>query len=253
MLEGLNKVDWETVRHFNGPATDVPKLLLDLLSEDRKTQSRAIHDLFGTIWYHGRVYEATAPIVPFLYEILENPSCFERFSIVWLLAAIAHRGSYPPAPHPENKSEVDKETLWAKNAHGAVRQGVKTILGLLDDKDKDLRLPVILLLVALPEEAEQIKPILLSVLVAEENDEARAGLGLALALLGDFHLEAFQCKNTKLPMVLIETLARACLQDEGMRVSAYQTIEACFLATMEKKDHDWLIDEKTLLNPTNLN
>ena len=142
--------------------------------------------------------------------------------------------------------------LWAKNAHGAVRQGVKTILGLLDDKDKDLRLPVILLLAALPEEAEQIKPALLSVLAAEENNEARAGLGLALALLGDFHLEAFQRENTKLPLVLMETLARACIQDEGMRVSAYQTIEACFLATMEKKDQDWLMDEKTLLNP-NLN
>jgi hypothetical protein len=252
MLEGLNKVDWESVRHSNGPAADVPKLLLDLLSKDRKAQSRAIHDLFGTIWYHGRVYEATAPVVPFLYEILENPACFERFSIVWLLGAIANRGSYSLAHNSENKNEEEKEMLWAKNAHGAVRQGVKTILGLLDDKDKDLRLPVILLLAALPEEAEQIKPALLSVLAAEENNEARAGLGLALALLGDFHLEAFQRENTKLPLVLMETLARACIQDEGMRVSAYQTIEACFLATMEKKDQDWLMDEKTLLNP-NLN
>jgi hypothetical protein len=37
-----------------------------------------------------------------------------------------------------------------------------------------------------------------------------------------------------------------------MRASAFQTIEECFLATMEKKDLDWLMDEKTLLNP-NLN
>jgi hypothetical protein len=250
MLEGLNKVDWGSTRHFNGPAADVPKLLQDLLSEDRKAQSRAIHDLFGTIWYHGRVYEATAQVVPFLYEILENPACFERFSIVWLLGAIANRGSYLPVHHPENKSESEKETLWAKNAHNAVRQGVKTILGLLDNRD--LRLPVILLLAALPEEAGQIKPALLSVLDAEENDEARAGLGLALALLGDFHREAFQCKNTKLPLVLMETLAKACIRDEGMRASAFQTIEECFLATMEKKDLDWLMDEKTLLNP-NLN
>src|SRR5665213_2473125 len=249
MLEGLNKVDWKNVRHFNGPATDVPKLLIDLLSKDKKAQSSAIHELFGNIWHHGRVYEATALAVPFLYEILENPSCSERFSIVWLLGAIAH-GSSPHQGHPPEKNE---ELIWAKNAHNAVRQGVKTILGLLNDKDKDLRLPVILLLASLPEEAGQIKPILSSMLSMEKNAETRAGLGLALALLGDFHLEAFRSEYTKLPLVLMEALAKACLQDEGKRSSAYQTIEECFLATMEKKDKDWLFDEKKILDSTNPN
>jgi len=250
MLEGLNKVDWQNVRHRNGPADNVPKLLQDLLSNDKKTQSSAILQLFNNIWHHGTVYEATALAVPFLYEILESPFCFERFSIVWLLGAIANGSSEHQAQHPEKE---DKELIWAKNAHIAVRQGVKTILGLLDEKDKDLRLPVVLLLASLPEEAAQIKPILSSILSIEKNTEVRAGLGLALALLGDFHLEAFRSHDTKLPLVLFETLAKACLQDEAMRASAYQTIEECFLATMEQKDKDWLFDEKTLLEPTHLN
>src|ERR1039457_2247182 len=114
---------------------------------------------------------------------------------------------------------------WVKNAHGAVQQGIKTVLGLLGEKDKDLRLPVVLLLASLPEEAAQITPILSSMLSTEKNVETRAGLGLALALLGDFHFEAFRSENTKLPLLLIETLAKACFQDKGMKVSALQMIE----------------------------
>jgi hypothetical protein len=253
MLEGINKVDWQNLRHFNGRADNIPKLLQDLLSNDKKTQSSAILQLFDNIWHHGTVYEATAQVVPFLYEILESPSCSERFSIVWLLGVIAKGSSERQVNHSGKKDELEQDLIWAKNAHIAVRQEVKTILGLLDEKDKDLRLPVVLLLASLPEEAGQIKPILSSILSIEKNTEVRAGLGLALALLEDFHLEAFRSEDTKLPLILFETLAKACMQDEGMRVSAFQTIEECFLATMEQKDKDWLFEEKTLLETTHLN
>ncbi len=246
MLEGLNEVDWKNVRHRNGPADNIPKLLLDLLSKDKKIQSSAILELFDTIWHHGTVYEATAPTVPFLYEVLKNPACFERFSVVWLLFVIANGHSVYPNDPPE-KNRTEKGSIWANNAHGAVRQGVKTILGLLEDKDKDLRLPVVLLLASLPEEAGQIKPRLHSLLSTEESEEVRAGLGLALALLGDLHPEAFQTKNQKLPLTLLVVLAKACAEKNEMRASAYQAIEHCFLSTMEQKDKDWLSDEKILL------
>ena len=253
MLDGLDKINWGSVQHCNGPAHDVPKLLRDLISKDKKNQSAAILELFGNIWNHGTIYEATAPAVPFLYEILENPSCFERFSVLWLLGAIANGSSYHQVHHPGQKTEVEREMIWVKNAHRAVQQGVKTVLGLLDEKDKDLRFPVVLLLASLPEEAAQIIPALSSILSAEKNAEARAGLGLALALLGDFHLEAFRSENTKLPLALIEALAKACMQDKGMMVSARQAIEECLLATVGQEDQDWLRDEKNILDPAILN
>ena len=253
MLKGLDEIDWASVRHFNGPATDVPKLLRDLISTDKKTQSLAIHQLFGTIWRHGKVYPATAKAVPFLYEILGNPACSERFSILWLLGAIAKAISPAQVSTSESKNGVEPETLWAKNAHGAVRQGVETVLDLLGEADKDLRLPAILLLASFPEDAARITPVLSSVLLNEKNAEARAGLGLALALLGDFHFEAFRSENKKLPLVLIETLAKACAQDEGMRATAHQTIQDCLLVTVSQEDQDWLRDEKELLDSINLN
>jgi hypothetical protein len=252
MLEDLDKIDWQSIRHCRGPARDVPKLLRDLLSKNKKAQSRSILELFGNIWHHGRVYEATAAAVPFLYEILENPDCSERFSVLWLLGNIANGVSYYQAHAPEKNNEETKEIIWAKNAHDAVRQGVKTILGLLDDKNKDLRLPVVLLLASLREEAAQITPVLSSILLTEKNPETRAALGLALASLGDFHVEAFQSENTKLSMRLIETLGRACMKDEGMKISVYQTIEECLLATVVQEDKDWLIDEKALLDSAGL-
>jgi hypothetical protein len=253
LLENLNKIDWGSVSHSNGPAYDVPKLLSDLVSNDRKAQSTAIHELFGNIWRHGTVYEATALAVPFLYEILESPSCFEKFSVLWLLGAIANGSSQHQAHHPEKKDEVEQEMIWVKNAHDAVQQGVKIILGLLGDKDKDLRLPVVLLLAALPEEAGQIKPVLSSVLSKEKNAETRAALGLVLALLGDFHFEAFRSENTKLSLSLIEVLAKECTQNKEMKASAHLTIEECLLATVGQEDRDWLTDEKELLNSTRLN
>ncbi len=253
MLESLDKIDWASVRHFNGPATDVPELLRDLLSLDKKKQSSAIHKLFGNIWRHGTVYEATAKAVPFLYDILENPACSERFSILWLLGAIANGNSSRQVPNAENKRDVEQEVIWAQNAHSAVRQGVKTVLGLLGEADKDLRLPAILLLASFPEDAAQITPVLSSVLLNEKNPEARAGLGLALALLGDFHFEAFHSENTKLPLVLIEALAKACMKDKGMKASVLQTIEDCLLATVGQGDKDWLRDEKELLDSISLN
>jgi hypothetical protein len=253
VLEGLDNIDWATVEHYKGPATDVPKLLRDLLSNEKKIQSIAIMELFGKIWRHGTVYEATSKVVPFLYEILENPSCSERFSVVWLLGAIANGRSYHQEHNPEKKDEVEKEMIWVKDARSAILKGVKTVLGLLGEKDKDLRLPVVLLLASLPEEAEQITPILSSMLSTEKNVEARAGLGLALALLGDFHFEAFRSENTKLPLVLIETIAKACFHDKGMKVSALQMIEECLLATVGQEDKDWLRNEKILLGPMILN
>jgi hypothetical protein len=252
MLEGLDKIDWQSIRHYHGPATDVPKLLRDLLSKNKKTQSRAILELFSNIWHHGRVFEATAAAVPFLYEILESPDCNEGFSVLWLLGDIANGISCYRAHAFEETNEEKSEMIWAINAHDAVRQGVKTILGLLDDDNKDLRLPVVLLLASLREEAVQITPVLSSVLLTEKNPEIRAALGLALASLGDFHLEAFQSENTKVSLRLIETLARACVKDEGMRTAVYQTIEECLLSTVGEEDKDWLIDEKALLDSTGL-
>lgn len=253
MFESLEKIDWESVRHSRGPAGGIPKLLRSLLSTDKKTQSAAILELFDTIWNHGAVYEATAEAVPFLYEISEIPACFERFSVLWLLNAVANGSSHHQIHHPEKTSEVERELIWVKKAREAVRRGMATAIALLGAEDKELLLPVVLLLSSLGEDAALITPALSSALSKEKRPETRAGFGLALALLGDFHLEAFHLEDTKLPLPDIAALALACVGDKGLKEECHQMIEECLLATAAQQDQDWLFNEKKLLDATRLN
>lgn len=51
MLEGLDKVDWESLTHAYGEATDVPPLLRSLSSADPMEREQAVSDLFGNIWH----------------------------------------------------------------------------------------------------------------------------------------------------------------------------------------------------------
>lgn len=51
MLEGLDTIDWASLTHGHGPATDVPGLLRSLLSEDRNVPLEAFAHLFETIWH----------------------------------------------------------------------------------------------------------------------------------------------------------------------------------------------------------
>lgn len=70
MLEGLDAIDWRSLRHAHGPAADVPRLLRSLASEDADPWMEAGADLYETIWHQGTVYTASAAAVPFLFELL---------------------------------------------------------------------------------------------------------------------------------------------------------------------------------------
>jgi hypothetical protein len=141
--------------------------------------------------------------------------------------------------------------IWSDNAHKAVRQGVESVLGLLNEKDKSLRLPALLLLAALPEEAAEIKPRLLSLLSDEKNPNIRAALGLVLALLGLYEMSAFDDEIKKTPVSLAKDMAKICLQNKKMTMFAYKTIEECFMETLEPQDRDWLRNERGLFDSLN--
>lgn len=89
MLEGLDAVDWASLTHAYGEATDVPGLLRSLLSSDPKVREDAVYELFGNIWHQGTVYSASVAAVPFLYELLTAPGAQGKPAIALLLASIA--------------------------------------------------------------------------------------------------------------------------------------------------------------------
>ena len=73
MLEGLDTIDWSSLTHAHGPATDVPELLRSLLSKDADVRLQACAELHEKIWHQGTVYSASAAVVPFLFDLLTHP------------------------------------------------------------------------------------------------------------------------------------------------------------------------------------
>src|SRR3954447_21021818 len=94
MLEGLDEIDWASLTHAHGVATDLPERLRSLLSEDPEVRMEAIAHLLGTIWHQGTVYPASAAAVPFLFELLGHPDVRDKGGIVNLLGCIADGRGY---------------------------------------------------------------------------------------------------------------------------------------------------------------
>ena len=89
MLEGLDTIDWSSLTHAHGPATDVPELLRSLLSEDPDVRLQAFAELHETIWHQGTVYPASAAAIPFLFELLTHPGVHDPGWAASLLGCIA--------------------------------------------------------------------------------------------------------------------------------------------------------------------
>lgn len=89
MLEGLDTIDWTSLTHAHGPATDVPELLRSLLSDDLDVRLQACADLHEKIWHQGTVYPASAVAIPFLFELLTHPGVHDPGWAASLLGCIA--------------------------------------------------------------------------------------------------------------------------------------------------------------------
>ena len=133
----LRAIDWSRLTHAYGSAADVPERIAQLLSHDEDERADAQNDfLFASIWHQGTVYEASAPAVPFLIEMIADPSVPDRATIVTALGLIAE----------------------ATSTRAAVRRGLPVYLALLDDPDRPLRAATMWVLAHFPEDAAVIAP-----------------------------------------------------------------------------------------------
>ena len=90
MPAGLDAIDWASIRHSQGMASNLPELLRSLMSDDPKARSDAIAGLHETIWHQGTVSPAAAAAaVPFLYDLLDSPGVRDKGGIVSLLGRMA--------------------------------------------------------------------------------------------------------------------------------------------------------------------
>ena len=78
MFDGLDQAPWHDHQHAYGPATDVPRDLRDLRSRKPKVRSKALGNLYGSIFHQGTRWRPSKLAVPFLVELLRDPSTPDR-------------------------------------------------------------------------------------------------------------------------------------------------------------------------------
>jgi hypothetical protein len=142
LLTDLDRVNWATVDHAYGPATDVPRQLRTLASGDETSRKAALWELWGNIWHQGTVYEATAYAVPFLARIARSADLDpeRRSQVVLILAKIANGTSYLEIHGPllgrSQDRGLDEEQRYVVAAHEAVAKefdGIATDLTHADE------------------------------------------------------------------------------------------------------------------------
>ena len=88
-LAVLYDVEWSTLHHAYGEASDFPILLTAAVSTDEDDREFALQLLHETIWHQGTIYQATAFAVPFIAELIKSPDITNHADFVYLLASIA--------------------------------------------------------------------------------------------------------------------------------------------------------------------
>lgn len=209
MLDGLDRVDWDRLTHAYGPAGDVPGRLRALTSPDPKARAEACEGLHATICHQGSRYRASAPAVPFLFEILESPGTADRVSLIRLLEGLAvgypewhvRRGFDPVEAHadadelgdpaaaraaePDDEEDEDapRIALWRRDAYEAVRDGLEIFQRLTRDPERAVRLAAVKPLSWFPDAAGRSACLVRETLDGPIDPEETANALLALGYL----------------------------------------------------------------------
>jgi hypothetical protein len=194
MLERLAEVEWQRLGHAYGEATDVPGQLQAIASRDPEAAEKAVDALFGNILHQGTVYEATAPAVPFLLELVIDPTVPFREHLLKLLAGIADGNSYLDVhadfldtldgeDEEEREAQLREELAWAAAAHSAVGDGSPALVTMLADDSPRIRAAVPYVLACFSERAAELIPLLQRHTDGERDAGAAASAVLAVAIL----------------------------------------------------------------------
>lgn len=85
----LDDVAWADLTHAYGSAVNVPDLIRGLASPDEEAARDALDELRGSILHQGGIESSTAPAVPFLVALAQQPAIHHRGNILWLVADMA--------------------------------------------------------------------------------------------------------------------------------------------------------------------
>jgi hypothetical protein len=215
MLEGLDRIDWERLTHAYGPSGEVPGWIRDLASDDVEVRRKALEGLHATICHQGSRYRASAPAVPFLFELLEAPNLPDQAPLIGLLVglAVGYAEWHVPlgfdpaqrfaeiealggpdeierirAAEPDEEEDFDpgRDALWQRDAYEAVIGRIATFHLLTRDAAADVRTAALKALAWFPEAAGASIPYVRDAFARDSGPKERANAILSLGILARY-------------------------------------------------------------------
>ncbi|MFD0745939.1 hypothetical protein ACFQ1L_31960 [Phytohabitans flavus] len=162
MLDGLDAVDWTALHGAYGPAGEVPDLLRALSGPDAEAAGKARRQIEGMACHQGTTYSVSAPVVPFLAELLVSGGTHHRGGLAWLLGQMA--------------AYNNQRTRHIAAVRAAVSAEVDRLLPLLGDPDPEVRAGVAFALSQCPKRKKASLPALRARLAVEDEPQAKARL-----------------------------------------------------------------------------
>jgi hypothetical protein len=198
MLEHLDSVPWAALRHAFGEASDVPRLLRALSAADQGERQASLKALFGCLVHQGSIGEVTLRAVPFLFELLAEPSTPERNWLAFLLASIGDGKGYLRAHTSLDEqswrqvlaargttleAELEREDELVRQVRLEIGRGVHLLMPYLRDNQSEIRAIVARAAGHHPHRAAELIPLLESAGASETAADANDAIRLSLAKL----------------------------------------------------------------------
>ena len=117
-LDELEAIEWGSLSHAYGPATDVPRELRRLASCAAELRKEALYQLQGSIYHQSDVFNATVAAVPFLVRLAACTVLPNRCEILQFLIEIARSAFYDPEKIRKSWAKVRRRypQLWGETA-----------------------------------------------------------------------------------------------------------------------------------------
>ncbi|WP_162907693.1 hypothetical protein [Allorhizocola rhizosphaerae] len=196
MLDGVDEIAWERLHGAYGAVERMPECLRALRSDDKAVRDEARDYVWDAVYHQGTRWQASAPTVPFLIALIDDPSIQDRRAIASVLdGAVTGDRRDDELPFDADKAFADADGLteagearviaavygdeplddadeeiielgdmaavmWERNAWRAAAERVDTIAGWVNDPDSEVAARAAALLAWLPATPRSVDALL---------------------------------------------------------------------------------------------
>ncbi|SFX60509.1 PBS lyase [Streptomyces atratus] len=242
MFTGIDDLDWASMNHAYGDASDVPRLLRGLASADRAEREIALDGMHGAVHHQGDVYDSTVACIPFLFELVTTAGLPGRGEIVDLLRSIDGDGRDMEEMDFWSDDEEEYEA-WARNfarAESDTRARSGLLLDLLDDPDASLRKELPGALVQLHDDPEAVLAVLHRRITTEPDPRVLRAMATALGELAVRNQELAQRAEETLTVLTLPAPGRT--DDPGLLLAALTQLARCAPGRLPQRTVEMAID-----------